>query len=53
MNIDDLLIKVEILLSGYNGWHDIKLPFTSYTIYAGGIQYRNDRNEAGEYIPAN
>jgi hypothetical protein len=35
----------------YKGWHDIKTP-TSYQHYAGGLFFRNDRGENGEYIPA-
>lgn len=46
-----LLIKIEYLLKGYTGWYDIKLPFTDYEVYAGGIMTRNDRDENGEYIP--
>lgn len=51
-DIEKLLIKVEYLLKGYKGWYDIKLPFTSYHIHSGGISYRNDRNDYGDYIPA-
>ena len=38
-------------ITEYKGWYDIKTP-SSYTHYAGGIFYRNDRNEKGFYIPA-
>lgn len=51
-NINDLLIKIEYLLKGYNGWYGIKLPFKGYEVYSGGISFRNDRNEHGVYIPA-
>ncbi len=51
-DINKLLIKIEYLLKGYKGWHDIKLPFKGYEVYSGGISFRNDRNEYGIYIPA-
>jgi hypothetical protein len=52
---DNLMTFAEEVYSkirDYKGWHDIKLP-TSYKHYAGGVFYRNDRNENGEYISAN
>jgi hypothetical protein len=52
ININRLLIKIEYLLKGYKGWHDIKLPFEGYEVYSGGISFRNDRNEYGDYVPA-
>jgi len=52
MDINKLLLKVEYLLKGYKGWHDIKLPFKGYEVYSGGICFRNDRDEYGDYIPA-
>lgn len=52
MDIKKLLLKIEYLLKGYNGWRDIKLPFNGYEVYSGGISFRNDRDEYGEYIPA-
>lgn len=36
----------------YKGWYDIKTP-KSYKPYAGGVFFRNDRDEYGNYIPAN
>ena len=36
----------------YKGWYNIKTP-PKYQHYAGGIFYRNDRDEFGNYIPAN
>lgn len=51
MDIRKLLINIEYLLKGYIGWHDIKLPFNGYEVYSGGISFRNDRNEYGDYIP--
>jgi hypothetical protein len=35
----------------YKGWQNIKTP-SSYEHYAGGLFFRNDRNEQGVYIPA-
>jgi len=52
MDIRKLLLKVEYLLKGYRGWHDIKLPFKGYEVYSGGICFRNDRDDYGNYIPA-
>ncbi len=51
VDINKLLLKVEYLLKGYTGWHGIRLPFTGYQVYAGGICVRNDRDEYGDYIP--
>jgi hypothetical protein len=53
MDYRELAHKIEILLRGYKGWEDIKLPFKSYEHYSNAIFFRNDRNENGEYIPAN
>jgi hypothetical protein len=39
------------LIPDYKGWQDIKVK-RSYEHYAGGIFFRNDREESGEYIPA-
>lgn len=47
----ELAEKVYKKIKTYKGWYDIKTP-TNYEHYAGGIFFRNDRNEAGEYIPA-
>ncbi len=52
VDINKLLIKIEYLLKGYKGWYNIRLPFRGYQVYSGGISFRNDRNEYGEYIPA-
>ena len=57
LSADEETVKVfaELIYSkirDYKGWHDIHTP-TSYQHYAGGVFYRNDRNEGGEYIPAN
>lgn len=35
----------------YKGWQNIKTP-SSYEHYAGGLFFRNDRNEQGVYVPA-
>jgi hypothetical protein len=43
---------VYINLKGYKGGEDIKCP-TSYEHYANAIYFRNDRDETGQYIPAN
>ena len=45
---------VKLNLSSYEGADGIKTP-ESYTPYSAqlGIYFRNDRNEDGEYIPAN
>tara|TARA_B100000768_G_C11162671_1_gene325226 strand:+ start:19 stop:465 length:447 start_codon:yes stop_codon:yes gene_type:complete len=50
-HIMNLCEDVYSLIMDYKGWHDIKTP-TRYKHYAGGVFYRNDRNETGEYIPA-
>ena len=51
-DINKLLIKVEYLLKGYKGWQDIKIPFKGYKVYSGGICFRNDRDDYGDYIPS-
>jgi len=51
-NIMSFAEEVYSKIRDYKGWYDIKLP-TSYKHYAGGVYYRNDRNENGEYISAN
>ena len=43
--------KIYKLIKDYKGWHNIKKP-NGYEHYAGGIYWRNDRDEKGEYIPA-
>jgi hypothetical protein len=52
MNIFELMVKVEVLLKGYDGWHDIKLPFKGYEHFSNAIFFRNDRDQYGNYIPA-
>lgn len=52
MDIFQLMNKIEVLLKGYKGWHDIKLPFKGYEHYSNAIFFRNDRDEYGNYIPA-
>jgi hypothetical protein len=47
-----LMLKIECLMKGYKGWHDIKLPFTNYEHYSNAIFFRNDRDDSGNYIPA-
>lgn len=37
--------------NNYQGWDDVKTP-TSYTLFADGVYYRNDRDENGGYIRA-
>ena len=44
------------MILDYKGWRDInnsRHGLTSYEAYAGGIFMRNDRDEYGNYIPAN
>lgn len=43
---------VYLNIMDYKGGQDIKTP-ESYEHYANAIYFRNDRNESGEYIPAN
>jgi len=43
---------VYLNINDYKGGQDIKTP-ESYEHYANAIYFRNDRNESGEYIPAN
>lgn len=43
---------VYLNIKDYKGGQDIKTPL-SYEHYANAIFFRNDRNESGEYIPAN
>jgi hypothetical protein len=52
MDKHKLMLQLEYLLKGYEGWHDIKLPFKGYENYSGAIFFRNDRDEGGNYIPA-
>ncbi len=52
MDIKDLCEEVYTRTKDYQGWHDVKTP-TSYEHYAGGLFFRNDRDENGEYIRAN
>lgn len=41
--------KIYTLIKDYKGWYDIKTP-KLYQHYAGGVFFRNDRTESGEYI---
>lgn len=50
-DIMSLCEEVYSLTIDYKGWQDIKTP-TRYFHYAGGLFFRNDRNEYGQYIPA-
>jgi len=50
-DIMSLCEDVYSLTMDYKGWQDIKTP-TSYEHYAGGLFFRNDRTESGQYIPA-
>lgn len=52
LDINTLMLKIEFLLKGYKGWHDIKIPFNGYEHYSNGICFRNDRDEYGNYIPS-
>ena len=51
-DLNKLLLQIEFLLKGYTGWHGIRLPFRKYEVYSGGIQFRNDRDEYGNYVPS-
>lgn len=53
IEITDLAKDVYQLLidSDYRGWEDVQHP-TSYTLFAEGLYYRNDRDEDGKYIRA-
>lgn len=51
-NFSELCEEVYSLIMDYKGWYDIKAP-TSYEHYAGGLYTRCDRDENGNYIPAN
>ena len=51
-DIKDIAETVYKLTKTYNGWHDIKTP-ESYEHYAGCVNFRNDRDDTGNYIPAN
>lgn len=52
MDMFSLMLRLEYLLTGYTGWHGIKLPFKGYEHYSNAIFFRNDRDEYGNYIPA-
>ena len=44
------------MITGYKGWNDIshiRHGLVGYEVYAAGIFMRNDRDEYGNYIPAN
>lgn len=49
ISVETLAPKIEKLLIGYKGWHDIKTP-PKYEHYSNGIFFRNDRDESGDYI---
>ena len=51
IEIKVLAEDIYCLIMDYKGWYDIKTP-TSYENWAGGVFFRNDRNEYGVYIPA-
>lgn len=51
VDINWLCEEVYSSITDYKGWRDIKTP-TGYEHYAGGLFFRNDRNENGVYIPA-
>lgn len=48
----ELAEEIYCRIIDYKGWYNIKTP-TSYEHYAGGLFIRNDRDEYGDYIPAN
>jgi hypothetical protein len=52
LDIMDLCESVYSMVVDYKGWYSINTP-KSYSHFAGGLFYRNDRNESGNYIPAN
>ena len=52
MDIMSLCEEVYSLTMDYKGSRDINTP-TSYEHYAGGLFFRNDRDEVGGYVPAN
>lgn len=45
-------VYLRLQKGGYKGWYNIKDP-PSYEHYAGAVWMRNDRDEQGQYIPAN
>lgn len=49
MDINKLCESVYNLIRDYRGWYNIPTP-TSYEHYAGGLYFRNDRDEYGNYI---
>lgn len=51
-DVKDFAEEVYKRIMDYNGWYNIPTP-TSYQHYAGGVYYRNDRDENGQYIIAN
>lgn len=44
-----LAAKIEPLLHGYKGWHNIK-TLNGYEHYSNAIFFRNDRDDKGNYI---
>jgi hypothetical protein len=51
-NVKEFAEMLYLLIMNYKGGQDIKKP-DGYEHYANAIYFRNDRNEYGEYIPAN
>jgi hypothetical protein len=52
----DFAETIYSMIVGYKGWYDIthiRHGLVGYEAYAGGIFMRNDRDEYGNYIPAN
>lgn len=45
------IIYEKLSAAGYTGWDDVPAP-SGYTLIKGGVYFRNDRNENGEYIKA-
>lgn len=52
INVMELCEEIYKRTITYKGWYDIKTP-TSYKHYGGGLYYRNDRDNNGNYIKAN
>jgi hypothetical protein len=44
--------QIYSMIMDYKGWYNINTP-SSYEHFAGGVFMRNDRDNAGNYIPAN
>lgn len=50
VEFEELAEEIYKKIMNYKGWKNIKTP-PKYQHYAGGIFYRNDRDEDGKYIP--